>query len=425
MINFTNCDGIAPARAADRDEHAGAAPRVCYFTRVTTFRADESPVEPTPLRVSVRERLQRQLDGAYLISRELSGGGSASVFLANEIALDRPVVIKAISPELAAGVDVERFRREISFAARLQHPHLVPLLSAGTTADPLPLPQTDDMPSASTAGTATSAARLIPWFSMPYVQGQTLRERLIAGRMLPLPEVMRLLREIASALAYAHARNIVHRDIKPENVLLCDGVAMITDFGVAKALVDASDDPRRSERRVTTVSMALGTPAYMAPEQVNSARLVDHKADIYALGCLAYELLVGTPPFVRPSLRATMAAQIGEAPTPLGDQRSDIPAALADVIMQCLEKDPQKRPHSASVIVKTIDAFQAQPITTGEYTAAMGSGSFKSAIAAASTPVSTKSAEAPKASTSGTRFVLIGAGVMAVAAAAMYALRAR
>lgn len=378
--------------------------------------------------MSVRERLQRQLGDAYAITRELSGGGSASVFLANEVALDRPVVIKALSPELAAGVDIERFRREISFAARLQHPHLVPLLSAGTTADPLPASAAGTPDDASAPQANAPSSRLIPWFSMPYVQGHTLRERLIAGRMLPLPEVMRLLREIAAALTYAHARGIVHRDIKPENVLLCDGVAMVTDFGVAKALDDASEEGQRSGRRVTTVSMALGTPAYMAPEQVNSAKLVDHKADIYAYGCMAYELLTGAPPFVKPSLRATMAAQVAEAPVPLGDQRGDIPMALADVIMQCLEKDPQQRPHSASVIVKTIDAFQAQPITTGEYTTAASSGSFRPVSVSNSTPrplEPVKSAAPTTTGTNGTRFVLIGAGVMAVVAAAIYVLRAR
>ena len=318
----------------------------------------------------MRNRLQRQLGGSYAISRELSGGGSASVFLATEVALDRPVVLKALPPELAAGVDVERFRREIAFAARLQHPHLVPLLSAGAS------PESDDRGDArgdaSESGTqaAGNTERAIPWFSMPYVQGQSLRERLLAGRPVQLPEVIRLLREIASALAYAHARGIVHRDIKPENVLLCDGVAMVTDFGVAKALDDASDDALRTGRRVTTVSMALGTPAYMAPEQVNSAKLVDHKADIYALGCMAYELIAGDPPLARTSLRATMAAQLSETPAPLSDRRKDVPPALAEVIMQCLEKDPHRRPHSASVIVKTIDAIQAQPVTTGEYTAA-------------------------------------------------------
>jgi serine/threonine-protein kinase len=382
---------------------------------VTTFRADESPVDATPPRASVRERLQRQLGSAYAITRELSGGGSASVFLASEVALDRPVVIKALSPEMAAGVDVERFRREISFAARLQHPHLVPLLSAGTTTD---TPVSDDMPQ------TAASTRLIPWFSMPYVQGQTLRERLVAGRMVALPEIMRLLREIASALAYAHARGIVHRDIKPENVLLCDGVAMVTDFGVAKALDDASEDGQRTGRRVTTVSMALGTPAYMAPEQVNSAKLVDHKADIYAFGCMAYELLTGAPPLVKSSLRATMAAQVSEAPIPIGDVRSDVPIALADVIMQCLEKDPLQRPHSASVIVKTIDTFQAQPITTGEYTAAASSGAFRPISTTSSIPVPLPPVNEPTAAMNGKRIALIGVGVVA-AAAVFYVLRSR
>lgn len=170
-----------------------------------------------------------------------------------------------------------------------------------------------------------------------------------------------MLRELASALAYAHAKGIIHRDIKPENVLLSDGVAMISDFGVAKALDDASAAAVASGRRVTTVSMTLGTPAYMAPEQVNNVRVVDHKADLYAFACVAYEILTGSPPFVRPSLRATMAAQLSDTPAPVREQRPDVPAALADTLMRCLDKDPLQRPHSASVIVKVIDGLLTGP----------------------------------------------------------------
>jgi serine/threonine-protein kinase len=297
-------------------------------------------VSPSPTldSAALRERLQLQLGTTFVISRELGGGGSSRVYLATESALERPVVLKVLPPELTVGVDAERFRREILFAARLQHPHLVPLLSAGSFDDEL----------------ATSAVR---WYSMPYVDGKTLRELLVQRGPLPLTEALRLLRELATALAYAHARGVVHRDIKPENVLMSDGLAMIADFGVAKALDDASDDALRTGKRVTTVSVTLGTPAYMAPEQVSSAKIVDHKADLYAFGCVAYELLTGEAPLARPTLRATLAAQLSEKPVPLLERRRDVPRPIADVIMRCLEKDPQQRPFSASVIVRELDGL--------------------------------------------------------------------
>lgn len=318
----------------------------------------ETPLSPEARsfgRYAVRERLQRQLGAEYGIVRELLTGGSSSVFLANETALDRPVVLKALPPETAVGMDMERFRREIQFAARLQHPHLVPLLTAGVSIDPR---AADAEPAQKGATSAQEPVpSLIPWFSMPYVEGDTLRERLLSGHM-SAHEALRIMREVASALSYAHSRGIVHRDIKPENVLLCDGAAMVTDFGVAKALEDAGEAAKRAGKRTTTVSMAIGTPAYMAPEQVNASALVDHKADIYAFGCLAYELFTGEPPLVRPSLRATMAAQLSELPTDIGEKLPGMPAELQSVIMQCLEKDPLKRPHSASVIIRVIDDLQ-------------------------------------------------------------------
>ncbi|MCO4099104.1 serine/threonine-protein kinase [Gemmatimonas sp.] len=286
----------------------------------------------------LRERLQRQLGDGYVINRELDGGGSSRVFLATEVALERSVVLKVLPAVLTDGVDGARFRREILIAARLQHPHLVPLLSAGDT----------------DSATSPSSCH---WYSMPYVEGHSLRELLTRRGALPMHEALRLLRELATALTYAHAKGVVHRDIKPENVLLCEGAAMISDFGVAKALDDASAEALNSGRRLTTVSMTLGTPAYMAPEQVNNATVVDHKADLYAFACLAYELLTGSAPLVRTSLRATIVAQLSETPVPVCDVRPDTPASVADILMRCLEKDPLQRPHSASAIVKVLDAL--------------------------------------------------------------------
>lgn len=289
---------------------------------------------------ALRERLQQQLGESYVINRELGGAGSSRVFLATEVALERAVVLKVLPAALTNGVDGTRFRREVHIAARLQHPHLVPLLSS------------------SEAATAPGDAAL-HWYTMPYVEGLSLRELLNKRGALPLHDALRMLRELASALAYAHAKGVVHRDIKPENVLLCDGVAMISDFGIAKALDDASADALDSGRRVTTVSMTLGTPAYMAPEQVSNSKVVDHKADLYAFGCLAYEMLTGDPPLVRPSLRATLAAQLSETPLSLRQHRPDTPQAVADIIMRCLEKDPLQRPHSATAIVKVLDTLSA------------------------------------------------------------------
>ena len=284
----------------------------------------------------LRARLQRQLEGTYVIERELGGAGSSLVFLATDVALERSVVLKVLPPELTADVDAERFRREIQFAARLQHPHLVPLLSAAFA-------------------TADGTSDQVRWYSMPYIEGHTLRELLVRRGVPPLADAVRLLREMALGLAYAHARGVVHRDIKPENVLLNDGIAMISDFGVAKALDDASDTALRSGRRVTTVSTMLGTPHYMAPEQIGAAHVVDHRADLYAFGCVAYELLTGAPPFARTSLRATLAAHLSDAPVPIQQRRPDLPAAVADVLMRCLAKTPAERPASASWIIRAIE----------------------------------------------------------------------
>lgn len=285
---------------------------------------------------ALRARLQRQLEGIYVIERELAGAGSSHVFLATEVALDRSVVLKVLPPELTADVDAERFRREIQFAAKLQHPHLVPLLSAAFAP-------------------ADGDSDQVRWYSMPFIEGKTLRELLVRRGTPPYPESLRLLREMALALAYAHARGVVHRDIKPENVLLNDGIAMISDFGVAKALDDASDSALRTGKRVTTVSTVLGTPDYMAPEQIGSAHVVDHRADLYAFGCVAYELLTGAPPFARPSLRATLAAQLADTPVPILQLRPDMPLAVAEMVMRCLAKNPAERPASAAWIIRAIE----------------------------------------------------------------------
>jgi hypothetical protein len=280
----------------------------------------------------LQEQLQQSLGDAYRIERELGGGGMSRVFVAVETALQRKVVVKVLLPELAAGVSVERFRREIHLAAQLQHPHIVQLLSTGTAAG-------------------------LPYFTMPYVDGESLRARLIRERELPVPQAVRVLRDVAAALAYAHARGVVHRDIKPDNVLLSHGVAVVTDFGVAKALTVSSgpDAPARTGAGLTSLGMALGTPAYMAPEQGAGDPGVDHRVDIYAFGIMAYEMLTGEPPFTGPSPQAILGAHIVGLPRPIAASRPGLPPLLAHLVMKCLEKRPADRPQTADEIIGTLD----------------------------------------------------------------------
>ncbi len=279
---------------------------------------------------SVRDRLQATLGAAYRLDRELGGGGMSRVFVAEETVLGRTVVIKLLSPELAEGLNVERFRREIQVAARLQHPHIVPLLTAGESGG-------------------------LPYFTMPFIQSESLRQRLTNSGELPISEAVRVLREVASALAYAHTAGVVHRDIKPENVLVSGGAAMVTDFGVAKALKDAA---HTGGAQLTQFGVALGTPAYMAPEQAAADPTTDQRADIYAFGVMAYELLTGSTPFAGRPAQAMLAAHAVETPEPITRRRPAVPEALAALIMRCLEKRPADRPQTADEIVRALDSVQ-------------------------------------------------------------------
>jgi serine/threonine-protein kinase len=262
-----------------------------------------------------------------VLERELGGGGMSRVFIAQETALGRKVVLKVFPPELAAALSVDRFRREIQLAASLQHPHIVPLLSAGQAGDVL-------------------------YYSMPLVEGESLRARLAREGELPVPEAIRVLRDVADALSYAHRHGLMHRDIKPDNVLLSDHHALVTDFGVAKALDEAA---RQSS--LTSTGLALGTPAYMAPEQAAADPHTDQRADIYALGVLGYEILAGRPPFTGPSPQAVIAAQLTQAPAPLAQSRASVPPALAAVVMRCLEKRPADRWQSATELLQALEAL--------------------------------------------------------------------
>lgn len=291
--------------------------------------------------MELKDRLQASLGTAYTLEREIEGGGMSRVFVARDTTLKRDIVVKLLRPELLTGVSVERFEREILLAARLQHPHIVPLLFAGTVA-----PDADAM-----------GARL-PFFTMPFIRGESLRTRLGDGGGLPISETIHVLRDIASALAHAHAEGVVHRDIKPENVMLSGGVAVVTDFGVAKAmkLATTAGDTRRA---LTSVGLTLGTPAYMSPEQASADPEIDHRADIYSFGCVAYEMLSGESPFGNRSPQQTLAAHVTETPPPLVARQAGLPAALAALVMQCLAKLPSDRPQSADELLGALDALSA------------------------------------------------------------------
>jgi len=279
----------------------------------------------------LRSQLQSTLAGTYTLERELGGGGMSRVFVAEETRFGRKVVIKVLPPQLAAEVSVERFEREIALAAKLQHPHIVPVLSAG---------QVDGL----------------PYYTMPLVDGESLRARIARSGELAVLEAMRILRELADALAYAHENGIVHRDVKPENILLSRQHALVTDFGVAKAIT-ASATVGDEAAGLTSLGLALGTPAYMSPEQASADPYVDQRADIYAFGCVAYELLSGSPPFSQRTPAQLLAAQMGEAPEPLEKRRATVPPALATLVMRCLEKRPADRPQSAGEVLQTLEAL--------------------------------------------------------------------
>ena len=274
-------------------------------------------------------RLSAALADRYRIERELGGGGMSRVFAAREQGLNREVVIKVLSADIAAGVSLERFEREIQMAASLQQANIVPLLSAGNAGG-------------------------VPFYTMPFVQGESLRRRLSQGPPLSLVEIVGILRDVARALSYAHARGVVHRDIKPDNVLLSHGAAVVTDFGIAKAVSASRTVPGGDT--LTQAGTSIGTPAYMAPEQVAGDPYVDHRADLYALGCMAYEMLLGQPPFVSDAPHRVLAMHLGELPRPVVDRRADTPPALGRLVMRCLAKDPSVRPATADEVLRELEA---------------------------------------------------------------------
>jgi serine/threonine-protein kinase len=282
-----------------------------------------------------RDRLRAALAPIYDLGEELPGGGMSRVFVATERALGRRVVVKVLPPELAAGVNRDRFQREIQLAASLQHPHIVPLLAAGEDAELL-------------------------YYTMPFIDGESLRDCVARKGRLSVREVVRMLHDVVDALAYAHGRGVVHRDIKPGNILTQGSHALVTDFGVAKAISAALPGTG-----MTTTGMAIGTPAYMAPEQLAADPAADHRIDLYAVGLLAYELLAGKSPFASASPTETMAAQFTRDPAPLETIRDDVPPALASLIRRLLSKRADDRPADAHQVLAALEAL---PVPSGPAT---------------------------------------------------------
>jgi tetratricopeptide (TPR) repeat protein len=291
----------------------------------------------------LRTRLQSLLDADYAIERELGGGGMSRVFVATEKRLGRRVVIKVLSPDLAATLSTGRFQREIQLAASLQQANIVPVLAAG---------EADGM----------------PWYTMPFVEGESLRARLARGP-LSEREALSVLRDVARALVYAHERAIVHRDIKPDNVLLSGEAAVVTDFGIAKAISAARTQAGPAATGITQVGTSLGTPTYMAPEQAAGDPNTDHRADIYAFGVMAFELLTGRPPFVESAPHKLLAAHLSQPAPRLRDALGSANAALDTLLATCLEKQPGDRPQTARDLLAQLDA------------AVSGSGSGAASIA--------------------------------------------
>jgi serine/threonine-protein kinase len=281
---------------------------------------------------SISERLLSALGGSYTIERELTGGGMALVFMGQDHDLDRKVVIKILPPELAASVSAERFRREILTVARLQHPHIVPILKAG---------EVDGL----------------PYFVMPYVDGESIDIKLRRTGKFGVRETLGIMKDAARALAFAHERGVVHRDIKPGNVLLASGSATVTDFGVAKALSSArrSGEKANGGNGLTNTGMSLGTILYMAPEQAAGDPNIDGRADIYSLGVTAYQMLAGIAPFANLNPREMLTARLTLPPPPLSTIRKDVPIGLEKLIGKCLAIDPADRFQSAADLVDALE----------------------------------------------------------------------
>jgi serine/threonine-protein kinase len=279
---------------------------------------------------ATQDRLAQALSDRYTLEREVGVGGMATVYLARDIKHGRQVALKVLRAELSSAMGIDRFPREIRLVASFNHPHILSLYDSGESGGFL-------------------------YYVMPFVEGETLGERLKREHQLPIADTIRILGEVTDALAYAHEHGVVHRDIKPANVLLSGRHAVVADFGVAKALSAAAGD------QLTTVGIAVGTPQYMAPEQAMGEANIDHRVDIYAVGCLAYEMLTGEAPFSGRSPQATLSAHVMETPADPREKRAAIPGALAEVVMKCLSKQPADRWQSAAEVRNQLETLLTTP----------------------------------------------------------------
>jgi len=280
---------------------------------------------------AISSEFRNALLDRYIVERELGHGGMATVYLARDRRHDRDVALKVLDQAITP-VGAERFLREIRIAAKLTHPHVLGVHDSGEMGGLL-------------------------FYVMPYVEGETLRQRLTREGALPIGDSVRLMRELADAMAYAHAHGVMHRDLKPENVLLSAGHAVVADFGIAKALAAATEGGDAPLAGLTSTGVAIGTPAYMAPEQAVGDATTDHRADLYSLGVIWYEMLTGNHPFAGRTARAIAAAHLTETPAPLAERRNDVPPALAAIVMRLLAKDPADRPQSADQVMRALDGI--------------------------------------------------------------------
>jgi serine/threonine protein kinase/tetratricopeptide (TPR) repeat protein len=291
------------------------------------------------------DALRAGLSGRYEIERELGVGGMAEVYLARDVRRDRRVALKVLRRDLAVVAAGERFDLEIRLVSQLVHPHILPLLDSGETSGRV-------------------------WYTMPYIEGESLRARLDREKQLPIAEAVRLTGEIADALSYAHARGILHRDIKPDNILISDGHALVADFGIALAISG------RHGERITATGMAVGTPAYMSPEQSSADQALDVRTDLYALGSVCYEMLAGEPPFTGPTAQAVIAKRLSQPAPSLRTLRASVPAALDAVVRRSLAPIPADRFASTAdfsrALVRSIDTRPATATSRGRWLLAGG-----------------------------------------------------